>query len=192
MNIDDLIYVVKNQLDKDFCEHCIEKFKKDDNRYQGGIGRGLDLTTKQSMDLFISDKEDWKEEDITFFESLSKNFASYQEWVPDPYERFVHDFPSEDTGYQIQETSPGGFYHWHHDQLDTRHLTFIWYLNDIHHDGYTEFNSGLKIQPETGKMVIFPGLWPWVHRGVAPKDETKYICTGWIREKIEGFAESDK
>jgi len=185
MNIDDLIYVVKNQLDKDFCEHCIEKFKKDDNRYQGGIGRGLDLTTKQSIDLFISDKEDWKEEDTIFFESLSKNFGFYQEWVPDPYERFVHDFPSEDTGYQIQETEPGGFYHWHHDQLGTRHLTFIWYLNDIHHDGYTEFNSGLKIQPEAGKMVIFPGLWPWVHRGVAPKSETKYICTGWIREKID-------
>ena len=81
--------------------------------------------------------------------------------------------------HQMQETQPGGFYHWHHDQLETRRLTFVWYLNDIEDEGYTEFTTGLKIQPETGKLVIFPGLWPWVHRGVAPKSETKYICTGW-------------
>ena len=183
MNIDDLVYVVKNQLDKDFCEHCIEKFKKDDNQYQGRIGRGVDLTVKKSIDLYISDNEDWKEEDNTFFESLSKNLVSYQEWVPEPYPQYVMNYDREDTGYQIQETKPGGFYTWHHDQLESRRLTFIWYLNDVEDEGYTEFNTGLKIQPEMGKLVIFPGLWPWVHRGVAPKSEDKYICTGWIREK---------
>ena len=183
MNIDDLVYVVKNQLDKDFCEHCIEKFKQDENKYQGFIGRGVDLNTKRSMDLYISDTEEWKEEDTIFFKSLSKNLDSYREWVPDPDGSYSMNYSSEDTGYQIQETKPGDFYHWHHDQLETRRLTFIWYLNDIEEDGYTEFNTGLKIQPEMGKLLIFPGLWPWVHRGVAPKSEDKYICTGWIREK---------
>ena len=36
-----------------------------------------------------------------------------------------------DTGHQIQRTSPGGFYDWHHDGCDTRQLTFIFYLNDV-------------------------------------------------------------
>ena len=62
-------------------------------------------------------------------------------------------------------------------------LTFIWYLNDITEGGYTEFNTGFKVQPQAGKLVIFPGLWPWVHRGVAPKSEVKYLCTGWVSEK---------
>ena len=183
MDIDDLVYVVKNQLDKDFCKHCIEKFKIDDKQYQGRIGRGVDLTIKKSMDLYISDREDWEEEDNIFFESLSKNLVSYEEWVPEPYPPYVMNYAREDTGYQIQETKPGGYYNWHHDQLESRRLTFIWYLNNIEEDGYTEFNTGLKIQPEMGKLVIFPALWPWVHRGVAPKSEDKYICTGWIREK---------
>ena len=61
-------------------------------------------------------------------------------------------------------------------------LTFIWYLNDISEGGHTEFNTGFKVQPELGKLVIFPGLWPWVHRGNAPKSEVKYICTGWVTE----------
>ena len=65
--------------------------------------------------------------------------------------------------------------------MDSRILTIIWYLNDINEDGYTEFYTGLKIQPEMGKILMFPALWPWVHRGYPPKYETKYICTGWIR-----------
>ena len=101
------------------------------------------------------------------------------------------NYPSEDTGYQIQETKPGGFYTWHHDQIGSRTLTFIWYLNNIVEDGYTEFNTGLKIQPEMGKIVIFPGLWPWVHRGYPPKSENKYICTGWIRIKDDIPNESE-
>ena len=32
-----------------------------------------------------------------------------------------------------------------------------------------------------GKILMVPALWPWVHRGYPPKYETKYICTGWIR-----------
>ena len=115
--------------------------------------------------------------------SLNKNLQAYKDWVPYPYEHYVCDREIEDSGYQIQETQPGGFYKWHHDGLGSRMLTFIWYLNDITEGGYTEFNTGFKVQPQTGKLVIFPGLWPWVHRGVAPKSEVKYLCTGWVSEK---------
>ena len=89
-----------------------------------------------------------------------------------------------DTGYQIQRTLPGEFYTWHNDfyyeQHKSRFLTFIWYLNDVYEDGYTEFIDGTKIEPRTGKMMIFPATWTYQHRGYPPKSETKYICTGWI------------
>ena len=68
MNTDDLIYVVQNQLEKEFCKHVIEKFKIDNDKYQGLIGRGIDLNVKQSMDLMISERDDWEEEDKIFFE----------------------------------------------------------------------------------------------------------------------------
>ena len=76
MDIDDLIYVVQNQLEKDFCKHVIEKFKNDNDKYQGLIGRGLDLDVKQSMDLMISESDDWKDEDEVFFQSLTKNLQA--------------------------------------------------------------------------------------------------------------------
>ena len=183
MNTDDLIYVVQNQLDKDFCNHVIEKFKKDEDKYQGMIGRGVDLNVKQSMDLTISDRDNWKDEDKVFYQSLSKNIQAYKDWVPKPYEMYVCGYREiEDSGYQIQETQPGGFYRWHHDGFLNRQLTVIWYLNDVSEGGHTEFSTGFKVQPEVGKVLMFPALWPWVHRGVPPKSGVKYLCTGWVSE----------
>jgi len=181
MNTDELIYVAENKLDKDFCKHCIEKFNKDDNKYQGVVESGENLEVKQSMDLSISDNDDWKEEDNIFYNSFKDTLQSYKEWLSHPFPDDCLRGRIEDTGYQIQETKPGGFYHWHQDGMDSRVLTIIWYLNDINEDGYTEFYTGLKIQPEMGKILMFPALWPWVHRGYPPKYETKYICTGWVR-----------
>ena len=181
MNINEFIYVAEDRLDKDFCKHCIEKFKKDDTKYQGLVGDGVNLKVKQSTDLTITDKDNWKEEDNVFYTSLKNTLESYQEWLSHPFSDNCFRGRIEDTGYQIQETKPGEFYKWHQDGMDCRMLTIIWYLNDIDEDGYTEFYTGLKIQPKMGKILMFPALWPWIHRGYPPKYETKYICTGWIR-----------
>ena len=181
MNTEDLIYVAEDKLDKDFCKHCIEKFNKDDNRYQGEVGSGVNLEMKRSIDLTISDNDNWKEEDNVFYNSFKKTLDSYKKELKHPFPDKCLLGRIEDSGYQIQQTKPGDFYTWHQDGMNSRILTIIWYLNDINEDGYTEFSSGLKIQPEMGKILMFPALWPWVHRGYPPKYETKYICTGWIR-----------
>ena len=186
MNTDELIYVAEDKLDKDFCKHCIEKFNKDEDRYQGVVGSGENLEMKQSIDLRISNNDNWKEEDNIFYTSFKDTLQSYKEWLSHPFPDDCLRGRIEDTGYQIQETKPGGFYKWHQDGMDSRILTIIWYLNDINEDGYTEFYTGLKIKPEVGKILMFPALWPWVHRGYPPKSETKYICTGWIRNISEG------
>jgi hypothetical protein len=100
----------------------------------------------------------------------------------------------QDSGYQIQRTNPNSGYSWHSDfntikseieNNGVRMLTFIWYLNDIVEDGYTEFIDGTKIQPKTGRMVIFPACWTFFHRGYPPKSEIKYIATGWLHSIVE-------
>ena len=163
MNTDDLIYVVQNQLEKDFCKHVIEKFKTDEDKYQGLIGRGLDLNVKQSMDLTISDRDDWKEEDEVFFQSLTRNIQAYKDWVPYPYEHYVCD---RDRGLWISntKTQPRWVYKWHHDGLGSRMLTFIWYLNDITR---VDIQSLILVSKFNHRQKISTGLL-WVHRGVAP------------------------
>lgn len=181
----DFIVVFENSLEKEFCEKCIEKFKTDENKYQGIVGSGIKLDTKRSTDLQISGSPEWEEEDRVFFESLNKGIQEYVEKFSKlTLQSVSHAF--KDSGYQIQETKPGDYYIWHDDFSCTnndsapRYLTYLWYLNDIHEDGYTEFLDGTKIQPEVGKLLIFPATWTYVHRGFPPKSEVKYICTGWV------------
>ena len=80
---------------------------------------------------------------------------------------------------------PDGYFHWHHDFIveknkGARIITFIWYLNNANKEGYTEFCDGTIITPKTGKLLIFPADWMYIHRGRPPKIGRKYICTGWM------------
>ena len=186
------IYIVDNALTKSFCEHCIDKFEKDDLKYQGVIGTDsrIDKSIKDSIDLGISSLKYWKSEDKIFFNSLQRHLPIYKYKSDWSFHKDVFcDLNLEDSGYQIQKTPPGGGYTWHHDHhvLDDcrfRVITFIWYLNDIDEDGYTEFIDGTKVQPKQGKILMFPSTWSYIHRGYPPKNQTKYIVTGWLYTSI--------
>ena len=181
----DFIYIQKDALPKSFCDNVIQKFELDDRKRQGQVGSGVRLDIKRSCDLSITGKEDWKSYDEAFFKSLNNALKEYLRFIPEEYIQFkaLGRF-EDDTGYQIQKTQPGDYYIWHHDQTKTRLVTFIWYLNDVKDDGYTEFIDGTRIQPEAGKLIIFPATWDFLHRGVSPKTETKYICTGWVHAQM--------
>ena len=181
----DFIYIQKDALPRSFCNNVIQKFELDDRKRQGRVGSGVRLEIKRSCDLSITGKEDWKSYDEAFFKSLNNALKEYLRFIPEEYIQFkaLGRF-EDDTGYQIQKTQPGDYYIWHHDQTKTRLVTFIWYLNDVKDDGYTEFIDGTRIQPEAGKLIIFPATWDFLHRGVSPKTETKYICTGWVHAEM--------
>lgn len=181
----DFIYIQKDALPRSFCNNVIQKFELDDRKRQGQVGSGVRLEIKRSCDLSITGKEDWKSYDEAFFKSLNNALKEYLRFIPEEYIQFkaLGRF-EDDTGYQIQKTQPGDYYIWHHDQTTSRLVTFIWYLNDVKDDGYTEFIDGTRIQPEAGKLIIFPATWDFLHRGVSPKTETKYICTGWVHAEM--------
>ena len=181
----DFIYIQKDALPRSFCNNVIQKFELDDRKRQGQVGSGVRLEIKRSCDLSITGKEDWVSYDEAFFKSLNNALKEYLKFIPQEFIQFkaLSRF-EDDTGYQIQKTQPGDYYIWHHDQTKTRLVTFIWYLNDVKDDGYTEFIDGTRIQPEAGKLIIFPATWDFLHRGVSPKTETKYICTGWVHAEM--------
>ena len=184
----DFIYVERYALPKSFCNNVIEKFEQDDRKRQGQVGGGVCLEIKRSSDLSISELDDWESYDQAFFRCLNNGLKKYLRFLPEEYikNKALSEL-GNDTGYQIQRTQPGDHYIWHHDQTTTRLVTFIWYLNDVKNGGYTEFIDGTRIQPEAGKLIIFPATWDFLHRGVSPKTETKYICTGWVHaEMLDG------
>ena len=63
-----------------------------------------------------------------------------------------------------------------------RFLILMVYLNDNFDNGETEFPVfGDKIKPEKGKLVVFPPLWQFMHRGNPPTNGyAKYFIMTYL------------
>ena len=87
---------------------------------------------------------------------------------------------------KVQMTPAGGGYHvWHDENSHLEHanrcLVWMIYLNDDYEGGETEFLYYKKrVQPEKGKLLIWPAGMTHCHRGGLVLKGTKYIVTGWF------------
>ena len=177
------IFAKKAALASDVCAEMIARFERfADEQYPGRIGQGVehDASIKRSTDLVLSGKDHWRDLDRELFRSLNRALAEFKQSWP------FFDGPFKDMGYAIQRTDPGEYYHWHIDggshEFAQRQLVAIWYLNDLDGEGgATEFaNQEVSIQPETGKLLLFPPFWTHLHRGATLHAGLKYIATTWV------------
>jgi hypothetical protein len=190
---DRTILELRNTCSTDFCKDVIDRFEKDSRKHRGLTADGVKLNVKVSTDLAFR-RDDYKFGDICdkickdifglglvkYMKRISKIDRSREtgsrgcisEWIIDQ----VHI-----TCPVIQRTDEGGFFDWHTDYSpgQNRILGGILYLNDVKEEdgGSTEFNSGRKIQPEAGKLIIFPSDLTHLHRGNVLKHGSKYIAT---------------
>lgn len=190
-----LIFIQPNSLSPEFCQSVIKKFEEDDRKAEGITTNGINLSKKVTTDLLISPLDNWKKEDSVFLSALSKAISSYAENFKKQtnHSLFFDNCYYSDGGYLIQkyffdvENKKTGFFDWHSDfKIDSkgvRILVFMWYLNTVEEGGETEFNTGFKIKPEAGKIVIFPASWYIIHKGNKPLSGDKVICTGWLYAK---------
>jgi len=166
-----------------FCEEVIRRFESQPE-YQnpGRIGQAMDeeQSIKKTMDLVVSDKEDWKDIDQIFFRCMAAALKEFRETFP------YFKGPFKDMGYQVQRYQEGEFYHWHIDggshQFSQRQLVALWYLNDVPGPGgETEFlYQDVAVTPEQGKLVLFPPFWTHEHRAKKVEKGVKYIATTWV------------
>ena len=191
LTLSTFIKTYDNALTEEFCQKVCDKFDKDDRLTPGRLGNvpRVDKRTKDTTDLGVTSLKDagWGEEDKVFFDSLDKHMQMYCEDIEKVKGKTPLASGTEvtDKGYQIMRYDPDGYFHWHHDFIveknkGARIITFIWYLNNANKEGYTEFCDGTIITPKTGKLLIFPADWMYIHRGRPPKIGRKYICTGWM------------
>jgi hypothetical protein len=166
-----------------FCDGVVERFEAHpEQQYEGRIGQvqAKDRGIKQTTDLVVSNKPDWKDADEMFFRSLAAALREFRETFP------YFKGPFKDMGYQIQRYLPGEFYHWHIDggshEFSQRQLVALWYLNDVPGPGgETQFlYQGVSVTPERGKLVLFPPFWTHEHRAARIEAGVKYIATTWV------------
>lgn len=61
-----------------------------------------------------------------------------------------------------------------------RFLSFIFYLNEVEQGGETIFFTGTTVKPKTGRVVVFPPLWMFPHKGCPPVSGEKYIMSTYL------------
>jgi len=170
-------------LPADWCEEMIRRFEAHPEQQNAGrIGQvqDMDQAVKKTMDLVVSNKEDWKDVDQVLFRCMAAALREFRETFP--YFRG----PFKDMGYQIQRYQPGEFYHWHLDggshEFSQRQLVALWYLNDVPGPGgETQFlYQDVSVRPERGKLILFPPFWTHEHRSNTLQQGVKYIATTWV------------
>jgi len=114
-----------------------------------------------------------------------KIFEVYTTQYIEKYQMLKQSDQHSPKGMSVQRTRPHQGYHaWHAEASDqsssTRVVNYMLYLNDVEEGGETEFlYQGVKLKPETGKVVIFPTGFTYPHRGNPIYKGVKYIITGW-------------
>ena len=182
----DLIYENNNALKPKVCEDIIQRFRHDDRKAPGITTSGKVMPElKKSMDLAISDLDEWEDIDRTLFQSLAENLEEYAKRILEIIGNPLWSSEIKDTGYNIKRYKQNDYYNWHVDCQTyiegwTRTIAGIWYLNEVEEGGETEFAFGHKVVPSTGKLILFPATWNFPHRGLSPIKGNKYIITSFV------------
>ena len=193
------IYTNPTSISKELSLDIIHLFENENSKYHGVTHGGLNKNIKDTMDYVIPKNDDkWYNIHSFLTKELFKNiniylnqlnnnnnFKNENQNTTEIYKFFngskyyIHNFMIQ--RYIKNE----GRYIYHNDfainKENTQHriITYLWYLNDVIEGGETEFDE-FKIQPEQGKLLLFPACWTYPHCGKMPISNNKYIITGWI------------
>ena len=190
VNITNFIGVYDNYITKEECNKAIKLFENQ-NKFNNTVNRiwaeKAPILQKQDQNFFASPNNLniwWKAlKPMMFNFDLAWNHYCENTGAKDSY-------GGQDLFYttlKIQKTLPTEGYHvWHIEhgrgfENEPRAFVFSIYLNDVEEGGETEFlHFSKRTKPKTGRIVIWPAGFPYLHRGNPPLSGEKYILTSWM------------
>jgi len=191
VSITNFIGVYDNYITKEECNKAIKLFE-DQNKFNNTVNRirfeQASVLTKQDQQFFAENNNI----DI-YWETLKTmilNFdLAFNHYLENTGARQAYDGgPFHFATLKIQKTLPTEGYHvWHIEHgkgfdNEPRAFAYSIYLNDVKKGGETEFlNFSKRVEPKTGRIVIWPAAFPYVHRGNPPLSGEKYILTSWMK-----------
>ena len=190
VNIDNFIGVYDNYITKEECDKAV-KLYEDQNKFHKTFSRiaseKTSILEKQDKQYFANGTniDVWWEElkPLIFNFDIALKHYSENTGAFDAYDKEPFHYGT----LKIQKTLPTEGYHtWHieHNKGFTnecRAFVYSVYLNDVEEGGETEFlHFSKRVKPKTGRIVIWPAAFPYVHRGNPPLSGEKYILTSWM------------
>ena len=189
-SIENFIGVYDGYIPVSDCHRAIKLFN-DQNAVQNTLNRlefeNSPATEKKDVQYFCEPQNylNWKQELKPLVDSFIPAWVDYRNEVGALGAYGVKNFWK--TTIKIQKTLPTEGYHlWHVEhgkgrENEARAFVFSIYLNDVEEGGETEFlHFSKRVKPVTGRIVIWPAGFPYVHRGNPPLSGEKYIATSWM------------
>ena len=189
VNINNFIGVYDNYITEVECNKAIQLYENQ-NKFKNTFNRigseKASILQKQDQQFFAApfNLEFWWED----LKSMMVNFdLAWNHYVKNVGASEAYGVPFHFTDLKIQKTLPTEGYHvWHIEHgkgfnAEPRAFVFCVYLNDVEDGGETEFlHFSKRVKPKTGRIVIWPAGFPYVHRGNSPLSGKKYILTSWM------------
>lgn len=191
----------ENAIPKSLCASIIKKLENDEEMKPGETAEGVNTCIKNTSDFSINDeiiKRDdfWEVTDKILCQTIQKYLKKYiSEYIgPEVFNLNPRDTKNilqcvfneymTFTQFQIQKYTPGCYFKPHIDDTlkpRRRMVAIIFYLNDVDPSdgGSTRFYNGREVTPETGKLLLFPSTWTYLHQGTELKKGVKYIITSF-------------
>ena len=189
VNINNFIGIYDNYISKEECNKAI-KLYEDQNKFNNTInrisGEKSSILQKQDQQFFAANNN----VDV-WWESLKPMMFNFdialKHYIENTGASDAYGVPFHFTSLKIQKTLPTEGYHvWHIEHgkgfdNEARAFVFSIYLNGVEDGGETEFlHFSKRVKPKTGRIVIWPAAFPYVHRGNPPLSGEKYILTSWM------------
>jgi hypothetical protein len=172
-----------NALAPAMCAQMIESFEKL-SRLHSRNGRGVmpQLTESAWTELNVSKAADAAMQNFfrgQIFQYLERYNQALKLTLPIPARERIENLRIK--RYFVEDADQ---FQPHFDSADynsNRYLVFIWYLNDVHVGGETEFpDLGVRISARAGRLLVFPPYWMFQHAGLPPKSNDKYILSTYL------------
>jgi hypothetical protein len=184
VDLSDLIVVYDDALDPEICDLLINQIYENIPKHERVENNYTPNFTQFNLTENCNHNETTKLVHNEVIKNAFKYKNEYYEFVDKRVFPDSHAFEQ----FRIKKYNPGGddMFDTHVDVKDyqsaRRFLSFLWYLNDVGEGGKTVFH-GKTITPKTGRLVMFPPLWMFPHKGEPPLSGPKYILTGYLHYK---------
>ena len=196
VNINNFIGVYDNYITKQQCDMAIKLYKEQDN-FKRTFSRisteDQSILQKQDQQYFADggNIEVWWKSLDTLLANFHTAWKHYlKNTGADSAYDSIEKNPFHYSSVKIQKTLPTEGYHiWHIEhnkgfENEPRAFVYSIFLNDVEEGGETEFlHFSKRVKPKTGRIVIWPAGFPYLHRGNPPLSGEKYLLTSWMTLK---------
>lgn len=178
----DLIKIYDDVVDEEACKHAIKMFDNHSDYHERIDREEKPCFTQMNITSFTRDTEEYSAKDKDLHNHFVNVFTTYaQLYCTDNFITDEHPAQYALEELRIKKYNPGGDQFAEHVDVGNhnsarRYLAFFLYLNTVESGGETKFPYlDLSIQPQAGRMIVFPPLWMFPHAGLPTVDEPKYI-----------------